>query len=165
MTIQLTVDSTNCLAYNISAWITQKIPFLCCCLQLFPCKHACLRSCYSVTAVVYFLIWWSLLSNRSTCHTAPSLRLFIPNILQAYRHFFFSKGCACDVCNQPSLPSLWLISHGDYSPTAPSLRPVLPSGSLTMCELVQVYHHHLCSFLTGVGKSSESSQCSKTSGS
>jgi hypothetical protein len=36
---------TNCPAYNISAWTTQKTPLLCCCFQLLPCKHACLRKC------------------------------------------------------------------------------------------------------------------------
>jgi hypothetical protein len=47
---------TNCAAYNISARTTQKTPFLCCCIQLLPCKHACLRSRYLLTAVVYLLI-------------------------------------------------------------------------------------------------------------
>jgi hypothetical protein len=37
--------------------------------------------------------------------------------------------------------SLWLSLHGVYSPTAPSLRPLIPSGSLIRCEAVQVYHH------------------------
>jgi hypothetical protein len=46
----------NCPAYNILAQTSQKTPFLCCSLQLLPCKHACLRSCYSVMAVVYLLI-------------------------------------------------------------------------------------------------------------
>jgi hypothetical protein len=40
------------------------------------------------------------------------------------------------------------------TPAAPSLRPLVPSGSLIRCELVQVYHHHLP--LVGAGKSSES---------
>jgi hypothetical protein len=65
----------------------------------------------------------------------------------AYHHFFFSKGCAWDVCQQPHLPSLWLGSHSDYSPTAPAappLGPLILSSSVTRCELVQVYHHHPC---------------------
>jgi hypothetical protein len=65
--------------------------------------------------------------------------------VQVYCHFFFSKGCACDVCDWSRLPSLWLSSHSDYSPTvpaAPSLRPLVLSGSLLRWELVQVYHHH-----------------------
>jgi hypothetical protein len=53
-----------------------------------------------------------------------------------------NEDCACDVCDRPRFPSLWLDSHGDYSPTAPSLRPLVPNGSLIRCEPVQVYHHH-----------------------
>jgi hypothetical protein len=67
---------------------------------------------------VYFLSWehvyqaiaqkWSftesLVSNGSTHHIAPFLRLFIPNGLQAYHHFFSSEGCACDVHDQSRLP-------------------------------------------------------------
>jgi hypothetical protein len=73
----------------------------------------------------------------------PSLRLFILNSLQMYRHFFFFESCACDVYDEPSLPSLWFVSYSDYSPTfpaAPSLGPLVLSSSLIMCELVQVYH-------------------------
>jgi hypothetical protein len=87
------------------------------------------------------LILQLLPSNRSTCHIPPSLRLFIPNSLQIYRYFLFSKGCACDICDWSQLPSLWLISQGDYSPTAPtapSLRLLVP-----WCELVQASYHHL----------------------
>jgi hypothetical protein len=39
----------------------------------------------------------------------------------------------------------WLGSHGDYSPTAtatPSLKLLVPSGSLIRCQSVQVYYHH-----------------------
>jgi hypothetical protein len=78
------------------------------------------------------------------CYIVPYLRLFVPNSLQAYRYFFFSEGCACDLCDQSRLPSLWLGFHGDYSPTAstaPSLRPLIPSSSQMMCKLVQVYHY------------------------
>jgi hypothetical protein len=60
----------------------------------------------------------------------------------AYRNFIFSEGCACDICGRPRLPTPWLSSHGDYTPTAPSLRPLVPSGSLIKCQAVQVYHHH-----------------------
>jgi hypothetical protein len=37
-------------------------------------------------------------------HIAPSLRLFVSNNLQAYLHFFYSAGCACDVCDHSHLP-------------------------------------------------------------
>jgi hypothetical protein len=30
----------------------------------------------------------------------PPYGYFFPNNLQAYRHFFSSEGCACDVCLQ-----------------------------------------------------------------
>jgi hypothetical protein len=87
---------------------------------------------------------------------ASSLRLFVPNSLQAYHHFFFPKGFACAICDRSRLPSPWLGSHGDYSATAfstPSLRSLILSGSLIRCELVKVYHCHLA--LVGAGKSSE----------
>jgi hypothetical protein len=32
----------------------------------------------------------------------------------------FSEGCACDICDRPHLPSPWLGSCSDYSPTAPA---------------------------------------------
>jgi hypothetical protein len=93
----------------------------------------------------------SLPSNGSTCHIAPSLRLF-----EAYHHFFISEVCAYDVCDTPRLPSPWLCFHGDYSATAtstPSLRPLVPSGSLIRYEPVQMYQYHLCSFPFGWGPS------------
>jgi hypothetical protein len=65
------------------------------------------------------------------------------------------------------LTFLWLIWHGDSSPTAtaaPSLRPLVPSSSLIRCQPVQVcYHHH--SFSLSAGKRFESGQCSSVSGS
>jgi hypothetical protein len=128
--------------------------FLCCCI------HCCVRTHqrrphrkhrFPVSPLAHFknvlpchgFCLQSLPSNGSTCYTVPSFRLFVPNSLQAYRHFFFSEGCACDNCNQPRLPSLWLSSHGDYSPTAPSLRPLVLSSFLIRCKPVQVYHHQL----------------------
>jgi hypothetical protein len=88
---------------------------------------------------------WSLPSNGSTCHIFPSFRLLVLNSPQVYCYFFFSKGCACDICVWPHLPFLWLGRCGDYcptTPTAPSLRLLVASGSLIRCEPVQVYHHH-----------------------
>jgi hypothetical protein len=74
-------DCSNCLAYNISAQTAQKMPFFCCCFQLLPCRHACLRSRYSVTAVVFLFISRSFPSKVSTC-----LNIFISLFLtfQAY---------------------------------------------------------------------------------
>jgi hypothetical protein len=84
----------------------------------------------------------SLLSNRSIRNIAPSL---------TYRHFFFSKGCACDICDRFRLLLRGSAFRSVYSPTtlaASSLRP------LVSCRLVQVYHHHLPP--VGAVKSSES---------
>jgi hypothetical protein len=68
-----------------------------------------LRSCCLAMVVVTF-VSRSLPSNGSMWHIAPSLRLFVPNSLQVYHHFFFSEGCVCDVCDRSCLPSLWLGS-------------------------------------------------------
>jgi hypothetical protein len=88
----------------------------------------------------------SLPSNGYTRHIAPSLRIFIPNSLQAYRHFFFSEGCACDVCviGLTFLPvaRMFAVFTLPTAPAAPSLRPLVPSGSLLRYHSVQVYHHH-----------------------
>jgi hypothetical protein len=42
-------------------------------------------------------ILWMLSSNGSTCHTAPSLGILVPNSLQVYRHFSFSQDSAFDI--------------------------------------------------------------------
>jgi hypothetical protein len=77
----------------------------------------------------------------TTCHIASSLRLFVPNSLQAYRHFF-SEGWAFEVCYRPRLPFARLGSRLNYSRTAaaaPFLRSLAPSNSLISCQPVQVY--------------------------
>jgi hypothetical protein len=137
--------------------------------QSSPWEHACPQWCQPATTaytcllqicclaanVVSLSVSRSLSSNGYTRYIAPTLWAFVPNSLQAYRHFFFSKGCACDVCDWSQLPSPWLISHGDYSPTAPtapSLRLLVPSGSLIGCQSLQVYHHHLAFPIRVVGQ-------------
>jgi hypothetical protein len=100
---------------------------------------AYLRSCCIAMAVVSFLVLRSLPSDGSKCHIAPTKRLFAPT-----SHFLFFENCACDLRYQSRLPSPWIGSHDDYSPTAPtapSLRSLAPSVSLIRCELVQMYHH------------------------
>jgi hypothetical protein len=100
-----------------------------------------LRSCmlhshYLPTAVVQLFVSWSLPSNRSTCHTASTYRC---------HHFLLSEGYAYDVCDWPHVPSPWLGSQDDQSPTAPaapSLRLLALTGSLKRFKPVQVYHHH-----------------------
>jgi hypothetical protein len=80
-----TVDSsTNCPAYNIVAQTSHKTPFLCCCFQLLPPKHACLQSHYSVMADVYLLISQLLPSNGS--YTAI-YKIWLGNLFKVY------KGC------------------------------------------------------------------------
>jgi hypothetical protein len=109
--------------------------------------------CCLATAVVSLFVSLSLPSNRSVHHIAPYLRLFVL--------FFFSEGCACDVCDRSHLPSPWLGSHGDYPPTAPvahSLRLLVPSRSMIRCQSVQAYRHHPPP--VGAQKSSKSGQCS-----
>jgi hypothetical protein len=61
----------------------------------------------------------------------------------AYHHLFLCEGYACEVCDWLSLPSLWLGSPGDYSPTVPSIRLVHMSRSHIGCEPVQVYYLNL----------------------
>jgi hypothetical protein len=76
------------------------------------------------------------------CNIAPSLRQFIPNILQMYHHFFLSAGCACDICDEFHLHFLWPGSPDDSFPTAHNaslLRMLLLIGSLIRCKIIQVY--------------------------
>jgi hypothetical protein len=42
---------------------------------------------------------------------------------------------------------LWFGLHSVYSPTAPSLRSLIPNGSLIRCKPVQAYHHHLSFYI------------------
>jgi hypothetical protein len=98
---RIEVTLTVSLACNILAQTTQKTQLFYCCspttaLLRICClvKGTCLPSSYPETALLYLLISWLLHSNGSTCYIAPFLRLFILNGLEAYHHFFFSKGCA-----------------------------------------------------------------------
>jgi hypothetical protein len=109
--------------------------FYCCVTWLSFGQH---RESSSVTVYGHYLstaVTESLLINGSTCYKASSLKLFISNSLRVYCHFFFFVGFACNVCDRPCLPSLWLGSHSDYPANS-------PSGSLIRCQPVQVYYHH-----------------------
>jgi hypothetical protein len=100
----------------------------------------------TVTSSISLLVLRSLPCNGSPCHIA--LFKAIHSEWPIGVPPFFSERCACDVCDWPRLPSTCLCSHGDYSPTAPAdptLKPLVASGYLVRCELVQMYHHHLCS--------------------
>jgi hypothetical protein len=73
-------------------------------------------------------VW--LLRNMSHCSLLRAVRPTNPN---GYRWSFFSDASSCDTL-------LFLNSCGCYSPTlsaAPSLRPLVLSGSLIRCEMVQ----------------------------
>jgi hypothetical protein len=77
---------------------------------------------------------------------------FLPygcSFLTAYRStaifFSFLRAELFHVCDWPHLLSQQLSSHVDYSSTAhtaSSSRSLITSGSLIMCKLVQVQHHH-----------------------
>jgi hypothetical protein len=74
---------SNCPPYNISAEIiaedtVSKSTSIVVC-GLLPREPVCLRM---------------LPRKGSNYYSVPALRLFIPNCLQAYCNFFFSKGCA-----------------------------------------------------------------------
>jgi hypothetical protein len=84
-----------------------------------------------------------------SCHIVPSLMLFVQNSLPVYHRSFFSEVSARDVF-------LWLdfFNCGDFSPTAPtapSLRALVPSGSLIRFPSIQVYHHHPKFFFSNGG--------------
>jgi hypothetical protein len=100
------------------------------------------------------VVSWLLPSNRSTCYNAPSLRLFAPNSLQTYCHIFSSEGCACATCDRSHISPRGSVFMVFTAPTAPSLRPLIPSGPLIGCQSV----HRL--LWSGAGKNSEDSQCS-----
>jgi hypothetical protein len=84
-------------------------------------------------------VYGLLPNNGSTCYIAPFWRIFVLNSLQVYNYFFFLGLCLWCLWLVP--PSPWLGSYGEFSPTAPTLRPLVLSGSRIRCELVQVYHH------------------------
>jgi hypothetical protein len=68
-------DCSSQLVPLITTWTTQKTPFLIVVVQLLPWEQICLRSCYSVTAVVYLLISQSLPNNGSTCYTIKGFNI------------------------------------------------------------------------------------------
>jgi hypothetical protein len=83
--------------------------------------------------------------NGYTCQIAPSLRLFAPNSLQAYCHFYFSKSCTCNVCAQSHLPFRNSAFRGvlfQTAPAAPSSRLRILSCFLISCKFIQVSHQH-----------------------
>jgi hypothetical protein len=116
--------SADCLQGNSSARTPRKTPSSI-------VEDACLQLRCLVIDVVFFLRIFlygnvfinPLPSNGCTCNIAPSLRLFVPNSLQAYRHFFYSEGCACNVCVRSHLPSRCSLF---YAVTTLQQLPALP---------------------------------------
>jgi hypothetical protein len=91
--------------------------------------------------LVYLPVSRSSHSNGSTQYIAPSLRPFVPNGLQAYRHFFFSEGCACDVCAWSHLPPHCSVCTMFTRQLLPLL---LPQGrSRISCRPVKMYTTNL----------------------
>jgi hypothetical protein len=90
------------------------------------------------------LFWLRYSGFQASCHIASPLSLFIPNVLQAYHHFFFSEGCACNVCDRSHLPSCGsvflrcLLSHcsllkATHLERVPDRVPVDPGVSPSSC--------------------------------
>jgi hypothetical protein len=106
--------SANCLQDNSSAWTVQKTQPLCCYTGVFttPLHSNCHGTDHTENTVLLLLCACSgitqhwllfrelLLSNGSIHYIVPSLRLF---------DFFFSEGCACDICDRSHPPSCGLV--------------------------------------------------------
>jgi hypothetical protein len=92
-----------------------------------------------------------LRNDRSIILVFNQIRHIAAEQPNGYRRVFFPEVPTCDVLLFPSSP-------GCYSPTAPSapfLRPFVPSGSLMRCETIQgATPIPLCG-----GKTSESRRC------
>jgi hypothetical protein len=90
-------------------------------------------------------------SNGYTRHITPSLRLFVPKSLQAYRHFFFSEGCAFSFYDRSHLPSdgsafRWKLVGGSGSlqslhSNARIILQIKPRISSSTFFTIH-YHHH-----------------------
>jgi hypothetical protein len=120
----------------------------------------CRRFCFTATPTTFcpFITYPfldplpSILTHKH--NTATSLRLFVPNKLQAYRHFFFSKDGACSICDRSHFPTRGSAFRGVHSPIVPaalSLRQHVPVGFLIRCQSVQDFYHHPASPI-GEGK-------------
>jgi hypothetical protein len=114
----------------------------------------------TATATIPFFALRSLPSNGSIHHRVPSVRLFNPySLQQVYYDSFSSKGCACSRSHHPPHGSVLCGVYSPAAPATPSLRLLIPCGSLIGCQPVQVYHHHP-DFQIGGGKGSENGQYS-----
>jgi hypothetical protein len=84
-------STLNCPAYNILTRTAQKTPFLCCCFQLLPCKYACLRSRYLVTAAVYLLNSRSLPSLPAKIYFMESRQVINLSITTRYFNHLYLR--------------------------------------------------------------------------
>jgi hypothetical protein len=127
--------------------------------------------------VLICVIGWvyprTIVQQWSICHIAPFLRFFVPNSLQANRHFFFSEECACNVCDWSLLAPEWALCFGhsvalfsgpldtswlllqvqEFGPAWDLPAPRLcGSGDTPLCRVLVKGHWHSCvSGLGGVG--------------
>jgi hypothetical protein len=89
-------DFSNCPVYYSSALTAKKTPFLCCCFQLLLCK----QSRYSVTAVIFLLISWSLPSYWPTRHNIKDLTSYILCILDYFSQSFKLHKIVLHICHK-----------------------------------------------------------------
>jgi hypothetical protein len=76
-------------------------------------------------------------SSGFTCHTAPSLRLFVSNSLTVYHRSLLSELPARDVTSLgcSGFPPFFRGVRSPTTTTAPSLRALVPSGTLIRLSL------------------------------
>jgi hypothetical protein len=104
--------------------------------------------------------------NALTCHTTPSLRLFVPNSLTVYHHSFISGGCAFNVFLQVVISVSLCSGCSLTATTAPSLRPARPERFPYKVPVSPDSHHHPFPFFSKRrGKIMPSGRCSDISGS
>jgi hypothetical protein len=100
------------------------------------CTHYLATACLQRTCLRGNVFIEPLPSSGSISHIVPSLRLLVPSSISVCHRSFFSEGCAWFYI------ILARFSCSDFSPTAPSVRPLAPIGSLRRFQSVQMYRHH-----------------------
>jgi hypothetical protein len=76
----------------------------------------------------------------NTRHTAPSLRLFVPNSLTMHRRSLSSEGCV--VTSLSCRCSGFRVVHFPTATSAPSLRPARPEQLRVGIPVSSCSHHH-----------------------
>jgi hypothetical protein len=139
-------------------WTYRKHRFLCCCLLIHCCRdvftaplHINVHGATLLLLRTFASMGMCLPSRclaikyssfQPSCHIAPSLKLFILNGPQPYRHFFYSEGCAWfHLPSQGSVfPRCLLSNHSHCSllkaahpKRLPDKVPVCPGLSQSSC--------------------------------